>query len=115
MINVHLFFLKLTGCMIAEAKANGHDVPIPLDPFSDGESEIKRGLNKMVGVRTVMNPYCLPDEATLGQIGDTFCKYLRQNPAIRHESGAHRADKALKAHGRAGSRRGSLRDTTDRM
>ena len=35
MINVHLFFLKLTGCMIAEAKANGHDVPIPLDPFSD--------------------------------------------------------------------------------
>lgn len=35
MLNVHLFFLKLTGCMIAEAKANGHDVPIPLDPFSD--------------------------------------------------------------------------------
>lgn len=35
MINVHLFFLKLTGCMIAEAKANGHDVPISLDPFSD--------------------------------------------------------------------------------
>jgi hypothetical protein len=35
MLNVHLFFLKLTGCMIAEAKANGYDVPIPLDPFSD--------------------------------------------------------------------------------
>lgn len=35
MLNVHLFFLKLTGCMIAEAKANGHDVPIPLDSFSD--------------------------------------------------------------------------------
>jgi hypothetical protein len=35
MIDVHLFFLKLTGCMIAEAKANGHDVPIPLDRFSD--------------------------------------------------------------------------------
>lgn len=35
MINVHLFFLKLTGCMIAEAKANGHDVPISLEPFSD--------------------------------------------------------------------------------
>ncbi|WP_316172213.1 hypothetical protein [Bradyrhizobium sp. SZCCHNRI3037] len=34
MINVHFFFLKLTGCMIAEAIANGHDVPIPLDPFS---------------------------------------------------------------------------------
>jgi hypothetical protein len=35
MIDVHLFFLKLTGCMIAEAKANGHDVPISLDPFSE--------------------------------------------------------------------------------
>ncbi|MGY4177639.1 hypothetical protein ACVIHH_002930 [Bradyrhizobium sp. USDA 4518] len=35
MINVQLFFLKLTGCMIAEAKENGHDVPIPLDAFSD--------------------------------------------------------------------------------
>ncbi len=35
MIDVHLFFLKLTGCMIAEAVANGHNVPIPLDPFSD--------------------------------------------------------------------------------
>jgi hypothetical protein len=35
MLHVHLFFLKLTGCMIAEAKANGHDVPISLDIFSD--------------------------------------------------------------------------------
>jgi len=34
MLNVHLFFLKLFGCMVAEAKANGHDVPIDLDPFS---------------------------------------------------------------------------------
>ena len=28
MKNVHLFFLKLFGCMICEAKANGHEVPI---------------------------------------------------------------------------------------
>lgn len=34
MLNVHLYFLKLFGCMIAEAKANGHDIPIDLDPFS---------------------------------------------------------------------------------
>jgi hypothetical protein len=27
MIDVHLFFLKLFGCMLCEAKANGHDVP----------------------------------------------------------------------------------------
>lgn len=35
MIDVHLFFLKLTGCMIAEAMANGTDIPIPLAPFAD--------------------------------------------------------------------------------
>jgi len=34
MVNVHLFFLKLFGCMLAEAKANGHDVPIDMAPFS---------------------------------------------------------------------------------
>jgi hypothetical protein len=34
MLNVHLFFLKLTGCMIAE-KASGHDVPVSIEPFSD--------------------------------------------------------------------------------
>jgi hypothetical protein len=35
MLKVHLFFLKLFGCMIAEAKANGYDVPIDLDLFSN--------------------------------------------------------------------------------
>jgi hypothetical protein len=35
MIDVHLFFLKLTGCMIAEANANGYGVPISLDPISE--------------------------------------------------------------------------------
>jgi hypothetical protein len=34
MIKVHLFFLKLFGCMLCEAKANGHDVPIDIAPFS---------------------------------------------------------------------------------
>lgn len=35
MIYVHLYFLKLFGCMLCEAKANGHDVPIDVAPFSD--------------------------------------------------------------------------------
>jgi hypothetical protein len=35
MKNVHLFFLKLFGCMICEAKANGHEVPIDIAPFSN--------------------------------------------------------------------------------
>jgi hypothetical protein len=30
------FFLKLFGCMLREAKANGHDVPIDIAPFSQG-------------------------------------------------------------------------------
>jgi hypothetical protein len=34
MRNVHLFFLKLFGCMLCEAKANGHEVPIEIAPFS---------------------------------------------------------------------------------
>jgi hypothetical protein len=34
MMNVHLYFLKLFGCMICEAKANGYDVPIDISPFS---------------------------------------------------------------------------------
>ena len=34
MTNVHLFFLKLFGCMLCEAKANGYDLPIDIAPFS---------------------------------------------------------------------------------
>jgi hypothetical protein len=34
MLNVHLFLLKLFGCMLAEAKANGYEVPIDIEPFS---------------------------------------------------------------------------------
>jgi hypothetical protein len=34
MTNVHLYFVKLFGCMIAEAKANGYNVPIDIERFS---------------------------------------------------------------------------------
>jgi hypothetical protein len=34
MTNVHLFFLKLFGCIISEALANGHEVPIDIKSFS---------------------------------------------------------------------------------
>jgi hypothetical protein len=34
MTNVHLYFLKLFGCMICEAKSNRYDVPIDIAPFS---------------------------------------------------------------------------------
>jgi hypothetical protein len=29
-MNVHLYFLKLFGCMVCEAKANGYDVPVDI-------------------------------------------------------------------------------------
>ncbi|MCH9808091.1 MAG: hypothetical protein K0U74_10180 [Alphaproteobacteria bacterium] len=35
MIDVHLFFIKLFGCMLTEATANGYDVPIDIAPFSE--------------------------------------------------------------------------------
>jgi hypothetical protein len=35
MENVHLYFLKQFGCMLCEAKADGHDVPIDVAPFSN--------------------------------------------------------------------------------
>jgi hypothetical protein len=34
MVGVHLFFLKLFGCMLCEARANGHGLPIDIKPFS---------------------------------------------------------------------------------
>jgi hypothetical protein len=34
MTDVHLFFVKLFGCLLCEAKAIGHDVPIDIAPFS---------------------------------------------------------------------------------
>jgi hypothetical protein len=35
MTNVQLFFVKLFGCMLCEAKANGYNVPIDIVPFSE--------------------------------------------------------------------------------
>jgi len=35
MRNVHLFFLKLFGCMLCEAEANGKKLPIDIAPFSN--------------------------------------------------------------------------------
>lgn len=34
MVDVQLYFLKLFGCMLCEAKGNGYDLPVNLAPFS---------------------------------------------------------------------------------
>ena len=45
MTNVNLYFLKLFGCMICEAKSNRYDVPIDIAPFS--RSIMSAGRRKM--------------------------------------------------------------------
>jgi hypothetical protein len=39
-------------------------------------------------LRDMVKPYCLPRGATVGQLGEVFCKYLRENPAKRAGSSA---------------------------
>jgi Rap1a immunity proteins len=41
--------------------------------------------------------YCLPENATTGQVADVFCKYLRDNPAQRHLNVAHLFSTAMAA------------------
>ncbi|MBY2949487.1 Rap1a/Tai family immunity protein [Rhizobium leguminosarum] len=40
---------------------------------------------------------CMPEKATAGQVADVFCKYLKDNPAQRAESGNMLLGKALAA------------------
>lgn len=35
MVYVHLFFVKLFGCMLTEARLNGHEIPIDVALFSE--------------------------------------------------------------------------------
>jgi hypothetical protein len=64
MTNVHLFFLKLFGCMICEAKANGHDLPIDIAPFSQAimttraHPEVHLQLGKCDGTVGRSNLHC---------------------------------------------------------
>jgi hypothetical protein len=64
MKNVHLFFLKLFGCMICEAKANGHEVPIDIAPFSNAimsgqpHSEVYLQFGKCDGTVGRSNLHC---------------------------------------------------------
>lgn len=64
MTNVHLYFLKLFGCMICEAKADGHDVPIDIAPFSQSimssraHPEVHLQFGKYDGTLGRSNLYC---------------------------------------------------------
>jgi hypothetical protein len=64
MRNVHFFFLKLFGCMLCEAKANGHEVPIDIAPFSQAimsdraHPEVHLQFGKCDGTRGRSNLHC---------------------------------------------------------
>jgi hypothetical protein len=68
MIDVQLFFLKLFGCMLCEAKANGHDVPIDIAPFSEAimsgrpHSEVHLQFGKCDGTVGRSNLHCWKTE-----------------------------------------------------
>jgi hypothetical protein len=68
MINVHLFFLKLFGCMLCEAKASGYDVPIDIMPFSEAimtsrpHSEVHLQFGKCDGTVGRSNLHCWETE-----------------------------------------------------
>lgn len=53
--------------------------------------------NNLRTVSGKIGSYCLPDEMTIGQAGDVFCKYLTDKPADRHLSGAHLVKFAVEA------------------
>ena len=64
MKNVHLYFLKLFGCMVCEAKANGYDVPVDIAPFSQAimsdcpHREVHLQFGKCDGVIGRSNLHC---------------------------------------------------------
>jgi hypothetical protein len=64
MTNIHLFFLKLFGCMLCEAKANGYDLPIDIAAFSQAimsgraHPEVHLQFGKQDGTVGRSNLYC---------------------------------------------------------
>ncbi|MCA1381269.1 hypothetical protein I6F34_10505 [Bradyrhizobium sp. BRP05] len=62
--------------------------------FHIPSSEIDRNPN-LGFVSRAIKPFCLPETATLKQVKDVVCKWLNQNPAQRHLSGAPLVQTAL--------------------
>ena len=82
MINGQLFFLKLFGCMLAEAKAGEHDVPIEIAPFSTaimtGQPHREVHLQVGIGDGTIgcSNLYCWKTDKD-SVIGGWLCQLER--------------------------------------
>jgi hypothetical protein len=66
--------------------------------FRPGLSEDQRNdlLNGIGAVTERLQGYCAPKNATLGQIGEVFCNYIRDNPTERTESGSKLFTRAMK-------------------
>jgi hypothetical protein len=67
--HVHLYFIKLFGCMLCEAKANGFDLPIDIAPFSNAimsirpHPEVYLQIGKCDGTVGRSNLHCWKTEA----------------------------------------------------
>jgi hypothetical protein len=52
-------------------------------------------LELLASVRDMTKPYCTPRHATVGQLSEVFCKYLKENPAERANAAAVLASMAF--------------------
>jgi hypothetical protein len=64
------------------------------DPLKNGEKEAKNGVLVDMSIERVIG-FCKPQHATMQQITDIFCHYLRDNPADRDGLPAILLNKAL--------------------
>jgi hypothetical protein len=46
-------------------------------------------------LRDILEPYCMPRKVSIGQLGDVFCAYLKDNPARRTDPSARLAESAF--------------------
>jgi hypothetical protein len=83
MTNVHLYFLKLFGCMLCEAEANGKKLPVAIEPFSQAimsgrpHAEVYLQFGKCDGTIGRSNLHCWVSEH-----GSIFAAWLYELDAI---------------------------------
>lgn len=63
-----------------------------LTGYVGGTFDMLEGAKVQAGVKSA---YCKPRKATLGQLVDITCKWLKENPAQRHRPAALVANMAL--------------------
>uniref|UniRef100_E6VLM9 Rap1a immunity protein domain-containing protein n=1 Tax=Rhodopseudomonas palustris (strain DX-1) TaxID=652103 RepID=E6VLM9_RHOPX len=73
----------ISGFVLGTVSKSVADMNIVLNRLDGGDASSKINVAE---VAAELSPYCIPLNATLGQMTDVFCKYLEDNPALRHRS-----------------------------